>query len=258
MAKDPAILFYTSDFLAGTTLFTDEQVGQYIRLLCHQHQNGHLPELHMKNVCRDLCSPVVAKFKRDSDGNFFNERMEQEITKRVSYCDSRRNNISKRYNKNPQQSSCVPTYVLHMENGNRNRNSISNSSLKREEYEEGNVVIERLWSAWWLSYPKKEHAEVAKKKFTEIIKSNIATPYQLTDSVQRYNAYCMLKYDDYPNSQYIKFPENWLKDSCWTIDWKKSIDDEIKRQNTNNDRKAAGGRALYDYERDAASKYDNM
>ena len=40
MSKDPAILFYTQDFLVGTMMMSDEQVGQYIRLLCLQHQKG--------------------------------------------------------------------------------------------------------------------------------------------------------------------------------------------------------------------------
>ena len=40
MAKDPAFLFYTSDFLTGTMFMTNEQVGIYIRLLCSQHQHG--------------------------------------------------------------------------------------------------------------------------------------------------------------------------------------------------------------------------
>ena len=40
MAKDPAVLFYTSDFLTGTILMNYEQKGKYITLLCIQHQHG--------------------------------------------------------------------------------------------------------------------------------------------------------------------------------------------------------------------------
>lgn len=89
MAKDPAVLFYTSDFLTGTAFFTDEQRGQYIRLLCEQHQNGHIPENHMVSVCLSLGSPVVKKFIKDADGNYYNERMEEEILKRQQFLDSR-------------------------------------------------------------------------------------------------------------------------------------------------------------------------
>ena len=92
MSKDPAVLFYTSDFLTGTAFFTDEQRGQYIRLLCEQHQNGHIPENHMLTICLSLGSPVVKKFVRDAAGNFYNERMETEIQKRANFINSRRDN----------------------------------------------------------------------------------------------------------------------------------------------------------------------
>jgi len=44
MAKDPAFLFYSSDFLSGITDLTMEERGQYITLLCLQHQKGSLSE----------------------------------------------------------------------------------------------------------------------------------------------------------------------------------------------------------------------
>ena len=42
--KDPAFLFYSSDFLSGTFTMTNEQIGKYIRLLCIQHQKYILSE----------------------------------------------------------------------------------------------------------------------------------------------------------------------------------------------------------------------
>ena len=94
MSKDPAVLFYTGDFLTGTAFFNDEQRGQYIRLLCEQHQNGHIPENHMVSICLSLGSPVVKKFVKDSEGNYYNIRMEEEIEKRAHFVDSRRGNGS--------------------------------------------------------------------------------------------------------------------------------------------------------------------
>jgi uncharacterized protein YdaU (DUF1376 family) len=149
MSKDPAILFYTSDFLSGTAFFTDEQRGQYIKLLCEQHQNGHIPEEHMINICKSYDSPVLKKFVKDTQGSFFNERMEKEILKRQTYSESRRNNrIGK------PKDDFAPTYdnthvetydkdmSLHMENGNDN----SNSSLGS---------IEEYWEKW-KNYKKAE------------------------------------------------------------------------------------------------------
>lgn len=94
MAKDPAVLFYTSDFLSGTAFFNDEQRGQYIKLLCEQHQNGHIPDAHMIEICKSYDSPVFKKFEKDSKGLYFNERMEREVQRRISYSESRKKNRS--------------------------------------------------------------------------------------------------------------------------------------------------------------------
>ena len=138
MAKDPAFLFYSSDFRSGTIHFTDEQVGQYIRLLCDQHQIGHLPELHMLNICKSQDSPVFKKFNKDSEGAYFNERLEFEINKRISFCESRRNNVNKRYKDTTLVDTSVSTYVpttdLHIENENRNDNVLKDKAKKVIEY----------------------------------------------------------------------------------------------------------------------------
>ena len=99
MAKDPAVLFYTSDFLTGTSFLNYEQKGQYITLLCQQHQCWTIPENHMISVCGSLDSPVIQKFIKDDDGNYYNIRMRQEAQKRASYCISRSNNKSGRHKK---------------------------------------------------------------------------------------------------------------------------------------------------------------
>ena len=50
--KNPAFLFYTSDFITGTLFMNNEEVGAYIRVLCMQHQKGHLTEEEIKNICK--------------------------------------------------------------------------------------------------------------------------------------------------------------------------------------------------------------
>lgn len=90
MSKDPAVLFYTSDFLTGTQFFTDEQCGQYIRLLCQQHQLGHIPEEHLLKILKTKDNPVWTKFIQDEKTLWFNERMDIEKEKRANYVESRR------------------------------------------------------------------------------------------------------------------------------------------------------------------------
>lgn len=41
--KDPAFLFYSKDWITGTSEMLPEEKGIYIDLLCYQHQNGDLP-----------------------------------------------------------------------------------------------------------------------------------------------------------------------------------------------------------------------
>ena len=96
MAKDPAILFYTSDFISGTITLSDEQRGQYIILLCLQHQKGHLSEKDMLKICKSHDTDIFEKFIKDANGLFYNERLEEEINKRKAYSESRRKNRTKK------------------------------------------------------------------------------------------------------------------------------------------------------------------
>lgn len=132
MSKDPAILFYTSDFLTGTMTMTNEEVGKYIRLLCLQHQKGKLTEQDMLFICNTYVENIYNKFKKDSNGLYYNERLEQEVIKRKAYSESRRKNISKRYE---------PTYELHMENENENINVNKDINKDKKVNKDKNIII---------------------------------------------------------------------------------------------------------------------
>jgi uncharacterized protein YdaU (DUF1376 family) len=88
--KDPAFLFYSSDFLSGVQDLTMEERGQYITLLCLQHQKGHLTEKMIRLCCGNAAADVMAKFRQDDDGLFFNERLEIEVGKRKAHTEKQR------------------------------------------------------------------------------------------------------------------------------------------------------------------------
>ena len=67
---------------------TDEEVGQYIKLLCIQHQKGHIPDKIMKRYL----PAVQDKFIKDEDGLWYNERLEYEIDRRANYTNAMREN----------------------------------------------------------------------------------------------------------------------------------------------------------------------
>lgn len=92
MAKDPAVLFYTSDFLTGVADLTMEERGQYITILCLQHQKGHLSEKTIRLTVGSISVDVMSKLRQDENGLFFSERMDQEIENRIKFLESRRNN----------------------------------------------------------------------------------------------------------------------------------------------------------------------
>ena len=124
MAKDPALLFYTGDFLVGTMTMTNEQRGKYILLLCMQHQQGFLTDEDMKEHLEDTDLKVFNKFEKLSDGKYYNLRLKEEAERRKSYSESRRNNrmknISKSYDKHMETVTGTGTVNLELklETGN--------------------------------------------------------------------------------------------------------------------------------------------
>ena len=135
MAKNPAVNFYTSDFLTGVSFMNNEQVGAYIKLLCYQHQFGHLSEQQLKTVTQDEL--VLSKFKKDKNNLYFNERMEIEIKKKQSYSESRARNRLKKETYEKDMNNICETYEQHMENRNRNininKNNLENNRVIGEE-----------------------------------------------------------------------------------------------------------------------------
>ena len=177
MAKDPAVLFYPSDFIGSTALWTDADVGKYIRLLCYQHINGGLLPDDFDRVCE--CSERVrAKFELHEDGLYYNSRMLSETQRRKAYSESRSKNVSKRYHNNSiaDEVTYEPTYVedmnLHMGNRNININSNNNISKDREivkrEREEREAQIEERFNRFWGSYPRKVQKIDARKAFHKL------------------------------------------------------------------------------------------
>ena len=170
MAKDPAVLFFTSDFLSGTSFFNMEQRGQYITLLCEQHQLHSIPEDHLIKICGNLNSPVAKKFIKDSDGTYYQHRMREESEKRKSFCESRRKNIGERY-KNYTRITHVAHTKVRMENGNGNRiedeNRTENIIEKRSEIfkeelkrnlEYSPQMLSNFWEYW--SEPNKSKTKM--------------------------------------------------------------------------------------------------
>ena len=133
--KDPAVLFYTSDFLSGVSLMTMKERGQYITLLCLQRERGHMTAAEMQRAVGKLSDEVRSKFAEDEDGKLYNERMEQEIEKRKAHSRRQRENVLKRWNKpnGDVGTSDGNTMVLPLGNGNGNHDEREESLISLGE-----------------------------------------------------------------------------------------------------------------------------
>ena len=132
--KDPAILFYTSDFLTGTMFMTNEQVGIYIRLLCAQHQHGGIIDKVTFNSMANQHEIIRCKFEETETG-FYNIRMTSEMEKRskkstnmsetakkVWEARKSNTNVKHKYNKSNTNVKEKDTKVIQPENENESIN----------------------------------------------------------------------------------------------------------------------------------------
>jgi hypothetical protein len=122
MAKDPAVLLYTQDFLVGTITMSYEQRGKYITLLCLQHQKGKLTLKDLQSILTDEDYEIAEKFPKQSDGFYYNVRMYEEAIKRKKYSESRKRNLMGKH-KNSHMKS-------HLENENENESAVATGNAK--------------------------------------------------------------------------------------------------------------------------------
>lgn len=135
--NDPAFLFYSSDFLSGVSDLTMEERGQFITLLCLQHQKGELSEKTIRLSVGSVSVDVMVKFRLLSNGNYVNDRLTEEVKKRAFYTESRRKNgqkggrpiknDKKTENKESNNTICDSIekpygYDMHNHMGNENEN----------------------------------------------------------------------------------------------------------------------------------------
>jgi hypothetical protein len=201
MAKDPAFLFYSSDFLNGVSDLTMEERGQYITLLCLQHQKGSLSEKTVRLTVGSVSVDVMRKFEKDEQGNYFQSRLKEEIEKRVNFTESRRNNGFKGGRpKASEKPSGYPTPNL-MENVNENVN------------EDKNINID--FDFFWNDYDKKVGDKSRlKSKWNKLSNKD-------RDQIMEY---LPLYKEAVPDKQFRKNPETFLNNKSW-------LDEIVKRTN---------------------------
>ena len=159
MAKDPAFLFYPSDFLTGTMFMTNEQIGVYIRLLCSQHQHGGIIDKDSFNALVGNNLLIKNKFI-ESETGFYNERLTIEMEKRNKKSNNmsetakdvwRKRKEQKQYKSKKNEYNCNTnvkendTIVIQTVNRNEDININSNINIIDmwfSEFQNGNEILE--------------------------------------------------------------------------------------------------------------------
>ncbi len=188
MAKDPAVLFYTSDFLSGTFTMTNEQVGKYIKLLCLQHQKGPLTERDMLSVCQSYDEDIYAKFEY-LDNHYVNIRMQTESIRRKSYSESRKNNRLK-----PKEENILISYDNHMET--------ETITINKTITKDVNIDFDFFWDF----YDKKvgEKGKI-KKKWDKLSDEERQKAFNFIESYKIAQ----------PDKYYRKNPETFINNKSW-------------------------------------------
>ena len=140
MSKDPAFLFYPNDYIGGTMGMTFEEKGAYMELLMLQFNRGHMTTHMIGQTVGQIWVKIQDKFIQDSEGNWFNERLDLEKERRKTFTESRRNNVlgKNQHTKNKEkQVGHMTTHMTgHMENVNINVNTKDLFINNIKEYEE--------------------------------------------------------------------------------------------------------------------------
>lgn len=229
MAKDPAFLFYSSDFLVGTYAMSNEQVGKYIRLMCLQHQQGHLSESIMMSVMGGVIDQEVAcKFKIDENGCYYNERLDEEATKRRNYTESRRKNL-----KPPHMDKHMESHMeAHMDKHMENEDVIDNKGSKSSKDNKSTDHFPAFWSA----YPKKVAKTTAQTAFKKL-NPDAAMMETILKALEKQKKSIQWTKD---NGQFIPNPSTWLNQKRWEDDIPEVVNGQPGSRVQGSDRAGSG------------------
>jgi len=207
MSKDPAFLFYSSDWISGTMFLDHEQKGKFIDLLCAQHQRGRLRKKDMLIICKTYDEDVFSMFKRDREGLYYNEKLEFEQNRRRAYSESRRDNRKKKDN---PLDNISKTYVKHMETETE---TITVNDTKTEIY----PSFEDFWNLYDYKQNKPK-STTAWNKLKQKDKEAIIS-------------YLPMYIESTPDKSFRKHPTTFLNNRGW--------EDEIITKNKTNDTNAS-------------------
>ncbi len=208
--KDPAFLFYSSDFLTGTMFLSNEQVGIYIRLLCSQHQHGGLIDKISFNSLVGTNEILRAKFIETETG-FYNERLANEVQLRAK----KSSNMSQTAREIWEKRKAEQTKLEQMQSKsntlvkNKDTNVLQPEDVNEDEIEDKNLIEDSNkidFEIFWDAYDKKVGSKDKLKKKWCALKLQ-----EQEDAIAYIPHYKIAQ----PDKQYRKNPETFLNNKSW-------------------------------------------
>lgn len=179
MAKDPAFLFYSSDFISGVSDLTMEERGQYITLLCLQHQKGHLSDKLIKLSVGNATADVLHKFSIDENGLYYSNRLDIEIVKRREHSEKQRQRAIDGWEK---RKATADATALPLENENTNI-VINNIEERKQKFVESLQPYLKTYGpdmlndfyGYWTEHGEKDKKFKAEKQTSFSIERRLET-----------------------------------------------------------------------------------
>ena len=223
-------MLYVDDFLGGTSEMSAEEVGGYIRLLCHQWSKGGLPNdpERLGRMAGLMGSPslgyAVAKFTLCEDGQLRHPRLEALRSERDAFlihqAESGKKGAEARWkdrqpNGKPIADPNGKPMPTPMADGCPEHGSPSPSPSpinKTPKPPRGQPVEPESFIVFWNAYPKKVAKPQALKSWLRI-SPNEDTVTQIIQDVTKRKAS-----EDWTKDQgkYIPNPSTYLNNQRWT------------------------------------------
>lgn len=186
MAKDPAFLFYSKDFLIGVSDLTMEERGQYITLLCIQHQKGELTDRTIRLTVSEPSEELMKHFDKLPNGNYRNDRLYREALKRAEFCESRRKSGEKggrpKAHDKPSGNRTHKRTKNRAGNANGNANTVSNANGNAKHLHQPMLEIYLAFMAEQDIPPKVDEADHAGLKAIRSYLLTITTEDKVADA----------------------------------------------------------------------------
>lgn len=204
MKKPPAFPLYAQDFLTGVVYLTNEEVGQYIKMLCKQWTDGGIPKKRLGFLVGknwdDLSDELKIKFCEKNDF-VYNERLEFERNKKLKFSEKQSINgkLGGRGNKAKPLKNIKP---------NESQKKPLEKEYEKEKEKEDVLEVEIYpnFQDFWDIYDKK----VGMKDKIEKKWNNLSQKVK-----EKIIEFIPLYIDSEPNKKYRKNPETFLNNASW-------------------------------------------